>query len=53
LGYETDGKVEVRQGLSVGQQVVVAGQGALKDGSKIKIVQQSRNQSDPNVQAAL
>ncbi|MBI3949642.1 MAG: efflux RND transporter periplasmic adaptor subunit [Acidobacteria bacterium] len=52
LGYETDGKVEVRQGLSVGQQVVVAGQGALKEGSKIKVVQ-TRNQSDVNVRAAL
>lgn len=52
LGYETDGKVEVRQGLSAGQQVVVAGQGALKEGSKIKVVQ-SRNQPDANAQAAL
>jgi membrane fusion protein (multidrug efflux system) len=53
LGYETDGKVEVRQGVSVGQQVVIAGQGVLKDGSKIKVVQQTRNQRDANVQAAL
>jgi RND family efflux transporter MFP subunit len=52
LGYETDGKVEVRQGLSVGQQVVVAGQGALKEGSKIKIVQ-TQNRREANVPAAL
>lgn len=38
LGYETDGQVEVRQGIAVGQQIVVAGQGALKDGAKIKVV---------------
>jgi membrane fusion protein (multidrug efflux system) len=39
LGSETDGQVEVRQGLQEDQQVVVAGQGGLKDGGKIKIVQ--------------
>jgi RND family efflux transporter MFP subunit len=38
LGYETNGQVEVRQGVAAGQQIVVAGQGALKEGSKIKIV---------------
>lgn len=53
LGYETDGQVEIRQGLSVGQQVVVAGQGTLKEGAKIKVVQQSRNQADTHGQAAL
>jgi membrane fusion protein, multidrug efflux system len=53
LGYETNGKVEIRQGLSVGQQVVVAGQGGLKEGTKIKIVQQSRNQPEADAQAAL
>jgi len=52
LGYETDGKVEIRQGLSVGQQVVVAGQGALKEGSKIKVVQ-GRAANDSNMRAAL
>ena len=39
LGSEMDGQVEVRQGLTEKQQVVVAGQGALKEGAKIKIIQ--------------
>jgi membrane fusion protein, multidrug efflux system len=39
LGYEWSGQVEIRQGVSAGQKVVVAGQGALKDGGKIKVVQ--------------
>jgi len=39
LGVETGGQVEVRHGLQENQQVVVAGQGGLKEGSKIKIVQ--------------
>jgi len=39
LGTETGGQVEIRQGLQENQQVVVAGQGGLKDGGKIKIVQ--------------
>jgi membrane fusion protein (multidrug efflux system) len=37
LGSENDGSVEVRQGLKEGQKVVVAGQGALKDGAAIRI----------------
>ncbi len=53
LGYETNGKVEIRRGVSVGQQVVVAGQGALKEGAKIKVVQQSRKHPNANEQAAL
>jgi membrane fusion protein (multidrug efflux system) len=39
LGYSSDGLVEIRSGLTTGQKVVVAGQGALKEGSKIKIIQ--------------
>jgi membrane fusion protein (multidrug efflux system) len=38
LGYERTGTVEVRQGLAAGQNIVVAGQGALKDGGKIKVI---------------
>jgi membrane fusion protein (multidrug efflux system) len=38
LGYEWSGQIEVRQGVSPGQKVVVAGQGALKDGGKIKVM---------------
>jgi RND family efflux transporter MFP subunit len=36
LGFESEGTVEIRSGLNAGQQVVVAGQGALKEGAKIK-----------------
>ncbi len=36
LGYESDGRSEILEGLQAGQMVVVAGQGALKDGSKVK-----------------
>ncbi len=39
LGYEWSGQVEIRQGVSAGAKVVVAGHGTLKDGGKIKIVQ--------------
>lgn len=36
LGYESDGRTEILSGLQTGQMVVVAGQGALKEGSKVK-----------------
>lgn len=39
VGYENGGSVEITDGLSAGQKVVVAGQGALKDGGKIKVIQ--------------
>ena len=39
LGYENDYQVEVREGVSVGQRVVVAGQGNLKEGAKIREVE--------------
>jgi len=39
LGYQREDQVEVLGGLKVGQQVVVAGQGALKKGSKIRVIQ--------------
>lgn len=38
LGYQTEGVVEVVKGVRSGQSVVVAGQGALKEGSKIKVL---------------
>ena len=38
LGYETDRKIEVRDGVSVGDRVVVAGQGNLKEGATIQEV---------------
>lgn len=39
LGYSSEGMVEVRNGLTAGQKVIVAGQGAIKENSKIKVVQ--------------
>ncbi len=37
LGYESAGQVEIRQGVAAGDKVVLAGQGTLKDGGKIKV----------------
>jgi RND family efflux transporter MFP subunit len=39
LGYESQGAVEILEGVTLGENVVVAGQGNLKEGSKIKEVQ--------------
>ena len=39
IGYQADGVAEIREGLVMGQKVVVAGQGALNDGARIRIVQ--------------
>ena len=41
LGYESAVEVEVREGVSAGENVVVAGQGNLKEGSKIREVETS------------
>jgi len=38
LGFQYEGQVEIQQGLAPGQKIVVAGQGALKEGSKIKVI---------------
>lgn len=38
LGYQREGMVEIRDGVAAGQNVVVAGQGALKEGGKIKVL---------------
>lgn len=38
LGYEWSGQVEIRKGVAAGEKIVVAGQGALKDGGKIKVI---------------
>jgi RND family efflux transporter MFP subunit len=37
VGYENDTLVEIRSGVSPGQKIVTAGQGSLKEGSKIKV----------------
>ena len=39
LGYENAGEVEVLAGVSAGEAIVVAGQGNLKEGSKIRAVE--------------
>lgn len=38
LGLEEGGRIEVNTGVKPGDKVVIAGQGGLKDGSKIKIL---------------
>lgn len=38
LGYQAEGMVEIRNGVGAGQSVVVSGQGALKEGGKIKVL---------------
>ncbi|MBI2689328.1 MAG: efflux RND transporter periplasmic adaptor subunit [Acidobacteria bacterium] len=47
LGYQSEGMVEVLSGVSPGQSVVVAGQGALKEGSKIRILPSNNAQGKP------
>ena len=39
LGYSSEGMVEIRNGIKAGSKIVVAGQGVLKEGSKIKVIQ--------------
>ena len=39
LGYQNAGDVEILRGVSAGDSVVVAGQGGLKDGSRIRLVE--------------
>lgn len=39
LGLEEDGRVEVTSGIELGEQVVVAGQGGLKDGAAVKVIE--------------
>ena len=46
LGMEEDEHMEVLEGLEAGDQVIVAGQGGLKDGAKIRIIPEQTAQSD-------
>ncbi|MCP4661567.1 MAG: efflux RND transporter periplasmic adaptor subunit [bacterium] len=46
LGLEENGSVEVIAGVDAGEQVIVAGQGGLKDGSAVKLI------SDDNAQTS-
>lgn len=39
LGYQNGGSVEIVNGVAAGDPVVVAGQGGLKEGSKIRLVE--------------
>ncbi|HUG82434.1 MAG TPA: efflux RND transporter periplasmic adaptor subunit [Bryobacterales bacterium] len=39
LGYQNANEVEVREGVAAGEAVVVAGQGNLKEGSKIRAIE--------------
>ena len=38
LGIEEDGYLEATSGVAAGEQVIVAGQGGLKDGSAVKLI---------------
>lgn len=38
VGYPTGGQIEIRDGLEVGDQVIVTGQRGLRDGSNVRIV---------------
>lgn len=42
-GYENNVDVEILSGVSAGDSVVVAGQGALKDGTKIRVIEPDSN----------
>jgi membrane fusion protein (multidrug efflux system) len=44
VGLEEDGRVEILSGVAAGERIVVAGQGGLKDGSRIKILQEEPDQ---------
>ena len=48
LGYESEGAVEILEGVTLGENVVVAGQGNLKEGSKIKEVQGGAGAAQPD-----
>ena len=39
LGYQNGGSIEILNGVAAGDSVVVAGQGGLKEGSKIRLVE--------------
>ncbi len=38
LGYNDAGWVEVREGLKPGEQVVIAGKAALREGSAVQVI---------------
>jgi membrane fusion protein (multidrug efflux system) len=46
LGFEEAGRIEAISGIKAGEQVVVAGQGSLKDGAAVKVVPAAEAGSD-------
>jgi membrane fusion protein, multidrug efflux system len=56
LGHVTGGYVEVRNGLSEGENVVTAGKAAAQDGSKVQVIdpsQTEKRKAGPTVARAL
>ncbi len=51
-GYDHQGKIEVTDGLSFGDQVVVAGQNSLKQNTKVEILNQKSTNAEPSQVAA-
>ena len=45
LGYDEGGRVEVREGLQAGDQVVVAGKAALREGSAVQVLGQDQDKA--------
>ena len=45
-GYESEGEVEILEGVQAGESVVVAGQGSLKEGSRVQSVHNSENKTN-------
>jgi len=45
VGLEEDEQLEIVSGIEAGEQVVIAGQGSLKDGSKIKVLDDESTQA--------
>lgn len=45
LGLEENGHIETLDGLAVGENVVIAGQGALKNGSEIRVLDDEADDS--------
>ena len=49
VGLEEDEQLEIVSGIEAGEQIVVAGQGSLKDGSKIKVLEPDESSQATNV----
>jgi len=51
LGIEESGQVQVLGGLEAGEQVIVAGQGGLREGARVRILGEQPDESDDEVVA--